>query len=451
MQHMALGLVLGLFHAMYDILQNFTRNMIEIAAPNLSYHRDQIASTAYRRCRPNTTSNTTLMYSLPQELIDAIIDEIHNDSDARIAWRTLKSCGLVSRIFVRRTREHLFREITIRSIHEDQKFLARSQVHSFVTSLTIKFQSRIRYGGYCTISTLTEFPFLIGVLPNVNKIKLCGMDWKSLSQRFIDSLASRSFVSITLMHTHFPDSNAFYSFLSHLPNLRQFSCFKTTIDDNDRPPFSANFDASHRPRITELSLRKMNQIPAMILSPALSPVNLQSLRILDVFLDEIGQFDQARRFMGLTAQSLEVLRVSQLITPPPDQSQHLPIECLKSIIIEIKDCRLDVFNWWIEHFERYPAMQCSCVHLFVCVTTNQVKKLADYTGWKRLDIALSRTSIRSLVVTLLVTSAKTRASKHSPMKSVIRENLPILMSHQIARVQVGLYKNEVVGGNFHIF
>ncbi|KAK0454224.1 uncharacterized protein EV420DRAFT_605893 [Desarmillaria tabescens] len=410
MQRMTVCLVLGLL------------------SPGLSV---QIAKYAYLS---NTTSK---IYSLPQELIDAIIDEIYNNSDTKTARRILKSCSLISRIFLRRAREHLFRHITIRSISECQKFLTLFRVHSFTTSLTIIFQSpwpHVR--GYETISTLTELPSLIDVLHNVNTIKLCGMDWKSISQRFIDSLASRPFVSITLMHTHFPDSNAFYSFLSHSPNLSQFSCFKTTIDSNDRPPFGAGFDASHRPRITELSLRKMSQIPAILSTPALSPVNLGRLRVLDVFLEEAGQFDQARRLMNLTAHSLEVLRVSQLLTRPADRSQYLPIERLKSIVIETNDSRLrqDVFDWWIEHFERSPTMQCSL----------------DYTGWKRLDIALSRTSLRSLAVTVFMISAKTLFSKHSHIKSVIEENLPILISRGIARVHVDLYKKPAVGGNFLI-
>ncbi|KAK0454225.1 uncharacterized protein EV420DRAFT_605909 [Desarmillaria tabescens] len=391
------------------------------------------------------TLSTNKIYSLPQELIDAIIDEIHNDSDPKTVQRTLKLCNLIGRIFVRRTREHLFRHITIRSIPECQKLLALSQVHSLTTSLSIIFQSPVPGGRGCqTISTLTELPSLIDVLHNVNTIRLCDVDWKSLSQRFIDSLASRSFVSITLMYTHFPDSNAFYSFLSHSPNLRQFSCFKTTIDSNDRPPFGA----SHRPCITELSLRKMYQIPAMLLSPALSPMNLQSLRVLDVFLDEVGQFEQAHRLMNLTAHSLEVLRVSQLLTRPEDRLQYLPIERLKSIMIETYDFHLAVFDWWIEHFEKHPAMQCSCMHLFVCVLTNQVRTLANYAGWKRLDIALSRTSIRSLVVILFATSDIILFKKQNAMKSAVEDNLPILMSRRIARVHVDLYKKPAVGGNF---
>ncbi|KAK0454228.1 uncharacterized protein EV420DRAFT_606008 [Desarmillaria tabescens] len=410
------------------------RNLIQMAAPSISV---QIAEYAY-------PSNTTgKIYSLPQELINAIIDEIHSDPDPKTARRTLKSCGLISRIFLRRTREHLFRHITIRSIPECQELLALSQVHSFTTSLTIIFQSRRPHvRGYEMISTLTELPSLIDALHNLNTIKLCGMDWKSVSQRFIDSLASSSFMSITLMHTHFPDSNAFYSFLSHSPNLRQLSCFKTTIDSSDRPPFRANFDVSHRPRITELSLREMNQITAMLSTPALSPVNLSGLRVLDVFLEEVGQFDQAHRLMNLTAHSLEVLRVSQLLTRPADRSQYFPIDRLKSIMIETCDSCLVVFNWWIEHFEKYPAMQCSSMHLFVCVLTNPVRTLADYAGWKRLDIALSRTSIRSLqvVVTLVATSNTILASEHSAMKSAVEENLPILMSRGIVRVHVDFYK-----------
>lgn len=166
------------------------------------------------------------------------------------------------------------------------------------------------------MSTRMDFPALLHILSNLNQIKLSGMDWTSLSPKFIDSLATHSFRSITLMHTHFTDSNAFYSFLSRSPNLRQISCFMTTIDNNDRPPFSANFDASCRPHINGLSLRKMRQIPEMVLSPTLSPLNLDRLRVLDVLLEEDHHFDLARCFIDSTTHSLEVLRVSQFDTPP---------------------------------------------------------------------------------------------------------------------------------------
>ncbi|KAK0454235.1 uncharacterized protein EV420DRAFT_1645129 [Desarmillaria tabescens] len=249
-----------------------------MAAPDVLL---QILENAYHA---NTTSKTTLINPLPQELMNAIIDEIYNYLDPKSTQHALKACALASSIFVCRTRKHLFGHITIWLIPDYEKLLPLSQVHSFTTSLTIIFQSRLCGRYYPTISTLTGLPSLVDALHNVNTIMLCGMNWKSISQRFIDSLALRSFISITLMHTHFPDSNTFYSFLSHSSNLCQFSCFMTTVDSSDRPPFHT----SHRPHIIELSLQKMSQIPAMLLSHALSPVNLQSLRILDVFLDDAG-------------------------------------------------------------------------------------------------------------------------------------------------------------------
>ncbi|KAK0437674.1 hypothetical protein EV421DRAFT_1006743 [Armillaria borealis] len=260
---------------------------------------------------------TSPIYSLPLELLNAIIDEIYNDSDTKSARRlTLKSCGLVSRIFVNRTRDHLFREIKIRSNLQCRKLFARSpHIHSFTTSLVVTWMF-CRGPGRLT-STLTDLPSLIDVLHNVNKIKLIGMRWKSLSRKFIDSLASRSFTSITLIRVHFTDSNAFYSFLSHSPNLREFSCLMTVIDSNDCPPFSASFDISHRPHITGLCLHKTNQIAEMILSPSLSPMSLDRLRVLDVLLEQDYHFNLAQRFTDLTTQSLEALHVSLLNRPPP--------------------------------------------------------------------------------------------------------------------------------------
>ncbi|KAK0200632.1 hypothetical protein DFS33DRAFT_1363108 [Desarmillaria ectypa] len=400
------------------------------------------------------------IYSLPLELINAIIDEIHNDSEMWAARCTLISCRLVSRVFVKRTREHLFQKITVWFYSDCKKFIARSQhIHTFTTSLTIVFQSR--GGRNCVITDLTDVPSLIDVLHNVNTITLCGMRWESLSQRFIDSLASRSFLSITLMHTHFTDSNAFYSFLSHSPDLRQISCLMTTIDNKEHLPFGAAFATTRRSHITGLCLHKLNHISEMILSPTLSPLKLDKLYVLDVIL--VGdQFDRARRLLELTTQSLKVLQVSQFEAPPIDRSEYLPIQQLRSITIEIKDYHLGntilstplvIFNWWIGHFQNYPAMQCSHVHFLVQVSTYTVNASADYTAWKKLDIALSRTSIRSLVVDLFInkTARKAISEYYYPLKLAIEENLPILMSRKIALVQAGLCNSDNMGRKFLLY
>ncbi|KAK0454248.1 uncharacterized protein EV420DRAFT_1645150 [Desarmillaria tabescens] len=299
------------------------------------------------------------------------------------------------------------------------------------------------------MSTRTDFPALLRILPNLNEIKLSGMDWKSLSQRFVDSIASHSFRSIVLMHTHFTDSNAFYSFLSHSPGLRQISCFMTTIDSNDQLLFSANFDTSRRPHITELSLRKMRQIPEIVLSPTLSPLYLDRLHILGVLLEE-DHFDLARRFIDLTMQSLEVLHVSQFEKPPADRSEYFPIQHLKDITIEIMDYHLgrmilstdlSIFEWWIGHFESYPAMQCSSVHFLIHVSTYNAHAEADYSAWKELDIALSRTCVRSLVVDVVISQASgiDEPSNKVSVQLAIERDLPVLMGRKVARVQIDMY------------
>ncbi|PBK61414.1 hypothetical protein ARMSODRAFT_665003 [Armillaria solidipes] len=388
---------------------------------------------------------TSPIYSLPLELINAIIDEIYNDSDTKSARRlTPKSCDLVSRIFVNGTREHLFREIKIRSNLQCQMLLARS----FTTSLVITWTFR-RGPGRLT-STLTDLPSIIDVLHNVNKIKLIGMRWISLSRNFIDSLASRSFISITLVCVHFTDSNAFYSFLSHSPNLREFSRLMTVIDNNNCPPFSASFDISHRPHITGLCLHKTNQIAEIILSPSLSPMILDRLHVLDVLLEQDHHFDLAGPFIDLATQSLEALHISQFNRPPPDRLEYLPIQRLRSITIEMMDdhpsrlpIQLGIFDWWIGHFETFSDLQCSSVHFLVRVPSYEVEASADYTAWKKLDISLSRSSVRSLVVDPFISKIiRNVPSETSPIKVVIEENLPILIGCKIAHVQVGTYNND---------
>ncbi|KAK0216480.1 hypothetical protein EDD85DRAFT_438651 [Armillaria nabsnona] len=261
------------------------------------------------------------------------------------------------------------------------------------------------------------------------------------------------------MNTHFTDSNAFYSFISHSPDLRQISCFMTTIDSNDRPPFSANFDASRRPHIAGLSLRKMRQIPEMVLSPTLSPLNLDRLHVLDVLLEEDHHFDLARRFIDLTTHSLEVLRVSQFDTPPEDRSECFPIQHLKSLTVEMMDyhlgritlpTELNIFQWWIRHFESFSDMQFSCVHFLVHTSTYNVRAEADYTAWRDLDSVLSRRSVSSLVIDISVSKASVVEEPSNPIsvELAIERNLPILMTRQVAHVRISDTCDDSTGINY---
>ncbi|KAK0471028.1 hypothetical protein IW261DRAFT_1514151, partial [Armillaria novae-zelandiae] len=108
-----------------------------------------------------------------------------------------------------------------------------------------------------------RLPSLHGLLTTIWRIP-CLSEW---TQTLWDGLE-------IVMHPHFTDSIAFYSFLYHSANLRQMSYFVTPTIKNDRPALSANFDASCRPHITGLSLRKIKRIAEMVLSPTLSLPNL---------------------------------------------------------------------------------------------------------------------------------------------------------------------------------
>ncbi len=102
--------------------------------------------------------------------------------------------------------------------------------------------------------------------------------------------------------------------------------------------------------------------------------------------------------------------------------------------------QLGIFDWWIGHFETFPDPQCSSVHFLVRVPSYEVE--ADYTAWKKLDIALSRTSIRSLAVDFFISKiVRNVPPETSPIKVVIEENLPILIGRKIAHVQVGAHDN----------
>ncbi|KAK0184750.1 hypothetical protein F5146DRAFT_220445 [Armillaria mellea] len=107
----------------------------------------------------------SLIYSLPPELIDAIIDELHNDQ-AGHSQSVLKSCSLAYKLFIPRTRQHLLRDITISSNRQCKDFLAlchsSRHISSSPTTLTIIWTVNHRLAH--TMSTRMDFPALLRVL-----------------------------------------------------------------------------------------------------------------------------------------------------------------------------------------------------------------------------------------------------------------------------------------------
>ncbi|KAK0184749.1 hypothetical protein F5146DRAFT_220446 [Armillaria mellea] len=191
----------------------------------------------------------------------------------------------------------------------------------------------------------------------------------------------------------------------------------------------------------------MRQIPEMVLSPTLSPLNLDRLRVLDLLLEEDHHFDQARRFIDLTTHSLEVLRVSQFDIPPEDRSECFPIQHLNSITVEMMDyhfgritlpTELSIFQWWIRHFESYLDMQCSCVHFVVITPTYNIRAEADYTAWRDRDAVLSQCSVSSLTIDVSASEGSVVEELLNPIsvQLAIEQNLPILMSRKVAHVQI---------------
>lgn len=66
---------------------------------------------------PRIPAAFTTTWSLPQELTDQIVDHLSDDK------RTLRICALICRMFVRRSREHLFHEIALSHSPFDVNFL----------------------------------------------------------------------------------------------------------------------------------------------------------------------------------------------------------------------------------------------------------------------------------------------------------------------------------------
>ncbi|KAK0475013.1 hypothetical protein EDD18DRAFT_219369 [Armillaria luteobubalina] len=160
------------------------------------------------------------MAHFPQEIIDAIIDEIQNSSPSPYLHNDLSCCSLVCRSFLPRSRKHLFSSIALTSdghhswtTFHDHVFKPSPEIMPMILSVSLSSgdgrdveEDRIIYT-------------LLAAMRNVRHIKLSsgfpGDRALSALKTHGDNVVSLRFTNITFQH-----SVAFFDVLAMFPNLR---------------------------------------------------------------------------------------------------------------------------------------------------------------------------------------------------------------------------------------
>ncbi|KAK0202151.1 hypothetical protein DFS33DRAFT_1386445 [Desarmillaria ectypa] len=287
---------------------------------------------------------------LPQELIDAIIDENHIDK------ATLRTCSLVSRSWTYPSQRRIFSHISFnhQSCHyhplqgrrrrDIERFNSFISVHPHLATLVKSIEVSPLLDAYLLGTTLEKLFNLESIY-----LHLCGYSWDELSLSMRDTLIT-AFRSLRLtqleirdgLFLHYADFLALLGtcrYLKHL-SLSAISCEDSVCCENLEG--SARFPSGLELELRSLALSLCEPHSALVqvLRPS---INVSSLQRLLVLTD--GSGDLVKR-TKVTKEILQQLNGSPL--------EHLVLNiCLGeplSNLIDISHLRsIHVKLWWISY------------------------------------------------------------------------------------------------------
>ncbi|KAK0184480.1 hypothetical protein F5146DRAFT_239897 [Armillaria mellea] len=339
--------------------------------------------------------------SLPQEIIDAIIDELKDYK------YDLKSCSLTCRSFVPQTRVHLFTSIELSSNRQCQKFMAmRSSspydLSAYIRSLTINFRR----------SVLTS-RHLLDVTTNltVHRITLEHLNWGNLTSDMQRTLCT-SFPhlrSISLIHTIFRDYQTVCGFMSGFPELQNLSL-------SDAHVLRAGDHMGYEHRSIPLFGLSIIGTMSFTLASTFSPILLMHLRSLSFTWSVLNDLRSLKSILLATRQNLEELIINQvptygvigLVTEFP---RDLRIQGLHRLQVEMWDCNVwggspefDQLDAWIDIFRCSAGHVPRDISFHLCLSSGAVveNQEQELGVWSSLDEVLSAAtgSFKSLSVVI---------------------------------------------------
>ncbi|KAK0430537.1 hypothetical protein EV421DRAFT_278758 [Armillaria borealis] len=301
---------------------------------------------------PGFVSAVRLAMRLPPEITDSVIDEL------RYERQTLKSCTLVSRNFLLRSRLHYFGHVILSTpalckrffqlilsnptiaflvksleIDTDPRYKRQAAVHLHAMIDSVLWQSTSDRQWVCRDPNIQD---ILPLLPNLTSFTAGAMRWRSFSripttlsfERALSSIAD-GITTLRLNYAHFDSQTDLLDMLSAFKNLKSLS-LGTII----AAPFSATDAERVSLGIEELEIDMGGSSRAVEM--LLLRVKLDELRRLKVTRCFSVQMELVRGLMDLTRTSLEDLEMGAY-TLPVDWEHMCPpldVSCLKSLSIE---------------------------------------------------------------------------------------------------------------------
>ncbi|KAK0448061.1 hypothetical protein EV421DRAFT_110620 [Armillaria borealis] len=330
---------------------------------------------------------------LPQELIDYIIDILTSEIP------TLRSCSLVCRSFLPRTREHLFREVNIGPSHLRQSFhdicLSSPDISRLIKSLT----------GLAPGEESDVPPYLIlQSLPRLEKIAVSCTEWSSMGPIFWETVSSLTHLrSLTLNGTVLPS-------ICTLCSLVSSRVEELYLDGTQFVSTAVCRHDGHETRVQSLTCKGMVEYEKILdLCPALA----NTAHSIHIHLQSRHQILQMQEQLGKgILRNITVLHI-----PRAGNIHHdlpiLRISRLHSISVQLWDhhskpdmsfglADLGLLEWWIRNFEHWKNSDVQHITFRVCYDDEYIPS-DDYSVWGKLDKACAAmSSLRSLEIVAIL-------------------------------------------------
>ncbi|PBK93180.1 hypothetical protein ARMGADRAFT_1165417 [Armillaria gallica] len=308
-------------------------------------------TTVVCNCRLQRYTGDTTM-RLPPELTDIIIDELSRDRPA------LKSCSLISKAFLPRSRIHLFRHVTLSLSSDSRRFCDLLSTAPFVAPLVKSL--RIEEGKYDSdwsdwslwsaardcqwVCNDPALPIILSSLPNLASLTIGAIYFKTFSTphlSFAHALSTKaaSLTTLNIECAHFDDLLDLLEMLVMFANVKILRLGSITA----AAPF---FTSADRLQLgieeIEVDMERSSEVVEMFLLR----VQLEKLKRLSV--TNVQNIELLSSLIDMTRGSLEVLEV-ELPIEDANRCSLLDTNHLESLSIKLSTCSL--MDWWVKEFK----------------------------------------------------------------------------------------------------
>ncbi|PBK60399.1 hypothetical protein ARMSODRAFT_1026589 [Armillaria solidipes] len=288
------------------------------------------------------------MSSLPQELVDRIIDEASDDTP------TLQSCSLVSHTFLPRTRVHLFETIGLSTILECQKFHSLCVASPHLTAYVKNLGICTHYSGHNhPVLEDPSFSALMSLLPvgQLEGLKMMKYHWDNISESSKEVLSRHSFCSVVLDTNLITDVDSLYTVFKGSMELDL--SFEGIIGELSQ--FTTMAPPAAGPSLVKLCLEGYSDpILQSIIDTWTYPFAVNNLRSLSIIIQHLGTVDLLKDILDLPLPSLEHLNIVHHVQGIVPTHPTLNISRLHSIdvsLVEGDTSDPETLKWWVENLK----------------------------------------------------------------------------------------------------